>query len=750
MKDEKKRLIIIDGNALVHRAYHALPPLSTKKGEIVNAVYGFLLIFFRAIKDFQPDFVAATFDLPAPTFRHKKFKEYKATRKRAPDELYDQLPKVKEILKNFNVPVFEKEGFEADDIIGTIANLVHQKQISPEVETIILSGDLDTLQLINTTTKVYTFRKGLKDTVLYDEKAVKEKYDGLVPEQLTDFKALKGDSSDNIPGVPGIGDKTAIALIKEFKNLENLYKEIEEIKTLPKKEEKVLSPKILTLLKEYKEQAFFNKTLTEINKNVPIEFNIEASRWGDYNKETIAQLLKDYEFYSLIDRLPQTSRGKKEKNLTLEMEKPVGILEQIENFYKDGLFSKKVYEIEKNLIPVINKIEKNGIKVDLNSLKGLSEKLEVKVKKLETNIHKLAGTGFNVNSHQQLSEVIFQKLKISPKGLKKTPGGVISTSSPELEKLKSEHEIINLVLEYRELFKLKSGFVDALPNWINQKDERIHPQFDQLGTVTGRLSCSNPNLQNIPIKGELGKEIRKCFWPEKNFKFLSADYSQMELRIAASIAKDENMIQFFKKGKDIHKITASKIFNVPEEKVDEEMRSVAKTLNFGVLYGMGVYGFAESAKVSRKEAKLFIEGYFKNFKGIARYVEDSIKEVKKNGFVETLFGRKRFIPEISSLDPRLQRSAERMAINHPIQGTAADIIKITMIECDKIIAPQENEVRMVLQVHDELLFELTEEKILELAAKIKKTMEGIIKLDAPLKVDLEIGKNWGELEKLDK
>jgi DNA polymerase-1 len=463
----------------------------------------------------------------------------------------------------------------------------------------------------------------------------------------------------------------------------------------------------------------------------------------------VVQNLKEFEFYSLIERLPQNNKGNKAKNTTLNLESLAGTLQQIESFYKDGFFSKKIYEIEKDLIPVIKKIEENGIKIDLEALKQLSEKLEAKIIKLERGIFKSADAEFNINSPQQLSEVLFQKLKIPTKGLKKTPGGAISTSSPELEKLKNENTLISLILEYRELFKLNSGFVDALPNWINKKDKRIHPNFDQLGTVTGRLSCSEPNLQNIPIKGELGKEIRKCFLAEENFKFLSADYSQMELRIAASIANDEKMIQFFKDGKDIHKITASKIFKVPEEKVDEKMRYVAKTLNFGVLYGMGAYGFAEGAKVSRKEAKLFIEEYFKNFQGVADYVESSIKKVKKDGFVETIFGRKRFLPEINSLDPRLRRAAERMAINHPIQGTAADIIKMAMIECNKIIEHDKDIAKMILQVHDELLFEVVQNKVLEFSEKIKKVMENITKLEVPLNIDLEAGRNWGELKKID-
>ena len=459
MKNEKKRLIIIDGNALVHRAYHALPPLSTKKGEIVNAVYGFLLVFLKAIKEFQPDFIAATFDLRAPTFRHEKFKEYKATRKKAPDELYSQMPKIKELLKNFNVPIFEKEGFEADDVIGTIAKLAqipHQKfGGGQEIETIILTGDLDALQLINRNTKVYTLRRGLKDTILYDEKAVREKYDGLGPEQMSDFKALKGDVSDNVPGIPGIGEKTAISLIKEFRNLENLYKEIENInpvrksgaldptaisfgkginitsqppqgaglsngvKVLPKEKIGILNPRLLTLLKDYKDQAFFNKTLTDIDNDAPIDFNIEVCNWNGYDQEKVVQNLKEFEFYSLIERLPQSSKINKTKTTTLNLETPTGIMQQIEIFYKDGFFSKKIYEIEKELIPVIKKIEENGIKIDLKALKQLSEKLEGKIIKLERDIFKSAGTEFNINSPQQLSEVLFQKLKISPKGFKK-------------------------------------------------------------------------------------------------------------------------------------------------------------------------------------------------------------------------------------------------------------------------------------------------------------------------------------------
>jgi len=399
-------------------------------------------------------------------------------------------------------------------------------------------------------------------------------------------------------------------------------------------------------------------------------------------------------------------------------------------------------------------MEKNGIKVNLERFQRLSKNLEVRLQDLEERIYDFAGNKFNINSPQQLSEILFEKLKIETKGIKKTPGGAISTSILGLEKIKQKHKIIKLILEYREFFKLKSGFVDALPKMIG-KDGRIHPKFNQLGTVTGRFSCSEPNLQNIPTKGELGKEIRMAFVAEKGFKLLSFDYSQMELRIAASISRDKKMIKFFQEGKDIHRMTASQIFNVSEDKVTEEMRGLAKTLNFGVLYGMSAYGFSEAAKVPYGEAESFIEEYMHDFQGIAQYVEDSIEKAKKLGYVETLWGRKRFLPEINSLDKNLKNAAERMAINHPCQGTAADIIKMAMVEINAKCNPAPEQVRygarmqnakLLLQIHDELLFEVKEEKIDEVVLKIKEIMENVVKLEAPLRVEVKMGDNWGEME----
>ncbi len=735
---QKKRLVVIDSNSLIHRAYHALPPLKTKKGELISAVYGFCLIFLKALRELEPDFVVATFDLPGPTFRHKEFKEYKAKRPAAPQELYEQISKVKEVLRVFKVPVFEKQGFEADDLIGAIATAAPQKQIFPKLEVIILSGDLDTLQLVNPQTKVYTMRKGIKDTVLYDVEKVKERYQGVSASQLPDVKGLKGDPSDNIPGVTGIGEKTAIQLIKEFGTLENLYQELEG----ETEKSKQIKENIRKKLKEYKEQAFISKALVQIRCNVPIDFKLKDCQFGKYRPEKVAEVFKNFEFYTLLNRLPspstKTSLG--QKTLIKEEDEQ----EKIEKLFQEGVFSKKIYQIEKTLVPVVKKMAERGIKIDLKALGILSKNLASRSNKVEEKIYQLAGSQFNINSPQQLAEVLFEKLKIPFKGIKKTPGGVLSTGAEELEKLKDAHPVINLILEYRKLFKLKSGFVDALPKMAEPKDGRIHPRFHQLGTVTGRMSCSDPNLQNIPIKGEIGRGIRKCFVPEDGFKFVSADYSQMELRIAASVAGDKRMREIFQKGEDIHQLTASQIYQIPPEKVTEKMREFAKTLNFGILYGMGVRGFAQRTGISQAGAQKFIDQYFKKFQGIEKYVKDSLQEARKLGYVETIFGRKRFLSEINSIDPRLKAQAERIAINMPIQGSSADIVKMAMVELGKkgIVNA---DCKLILQIHDELLFEVREDKLEEIAPKIKKIMENIFQFEVPLKVDLKIGDNWKEL-----
>lgn len=749
-----KKFLIIDGNALVHRAYHALPPLKTKSGEIVNAVYGFLLVFLKALKEIKPDYVAATFDLAAPTFRHKLSKEYKAKRVKAPDELYQQLPRVKEVLAAFEVPVFEKEGFEADDVIGTLT-----VKVQPPVESVILSGDMDNLQLVNKHTKVYTLRKGIKDTVLYDIDEVKKRYNGLAPEQLRDYRGLRGDPSDNIPGVAGIGEKTAIELLKEFGTLDNLYQEVErETKKAAK-----IKLGVLQKLKANKEQAFLSQKLAQIDCHVPIDFKLGDCEFGSFDSQKAEEALAKLGFNTLVQKLSEFMNYK--KGISKEKEKEKGpltgqaglfsavisreddVLAEINQLEKQGMLSGKIAQVERDLVPVVKKMEKNGIKVDIIKLNALSKKLEQEISALQKKIYKKAGHEFNLNSPQQLSEILFDKLQLSPLGMRKTPGGVISTGADELKKIKDAHPAVGLILRYRGLFKLKSGFVDSLAAMINPKTGRIHPHFHQLGTETGRMSCSSPNLQNIPVKGEWGLAVRQCFTAGNGFRFISVDYSQVELRVAAHIANDEKMLAIFKRGEDIHTSTASEIFETPKEKVNKEMRSLAKTISFGVLYGMGATAFAERTGVERKKAKEFIEKYFEEFRGIAQYVENTKQKVRQDDFVETLFGRKRFLAEIDSFDPRLRAQAERMAVNLPIQGTAADIIKMAManIAQRKLL---NNDCRLILQIHDELLFEIREDILMDRAKRIKNAMEGAAKLNTPMTVEVEAGKSWGGMKRI--
>lgn len=748
MSQKTKKFLIIDGNALVHRAYHALPPLKTSRGQLVNAVYGFCLIFLKALKQVRPDYIVACFDLPGPTFRHKAYKEYKAKRKKAPDELYQQLDEVKKVLRAFEIPVFEKPGFEADDLIGTIAKLSKQRQVVPKVENIIVTGDMDALQLVDEQTKVYTMRKGVKDTVMFGIEETKKKYQGLAPEQLTDYRALRGDPSDNIPGVTGIGEKTAITLLNKFYSLEKIYKELED-----KGDEVDIKPSVLNKLTQYKEQAFISQKLARIDDNVEIDFNLKKAEFGDYDKAKVVEVFEYFGFYSLIKKIQSpidTGESKKPNNGQTTLftnQQPIEdqTSEQIKRLKEQGILSPELAKIERELMPIVDAMEKRGIKIDIRAANNLSAKLAKKIITLEKKIYSLAKTEFNINSPQQLSEILFDKLKISTAGIRKTPGGAISTNAKELQKLKASHMVIALIIEYRELFKLKSGFVDALPKVISPKDGRIHPNFNQLGTETGRMSCSQPNLQNIPIKGEFGKEIRSFFVAEEGFQFISADYSQMELRVAADVSGDKKMIAAFKAGEDIHTTTASEIFDLPADKISKAQRKLAKTLNFGVLYGMGYRAFSERTGASHEKAKEFIKKYFEEFSGVSDYVEKIKEQAREKSFVETQFGRKRFLPEIDSRDPRLKSHAERMAVNLPIQGFAADIMKAAMVRLNQELdLIHNNDCRLLLQIHDELLFEVKDSKVKDIALKIKRVMENVVKLNIPMTVDIKIGKSWGE------
>lgn len=722
----KKRLLIIDANSLIHRAFHALPPFYTRKGKLTNAVYGFLLVLFKAIKEFEPDYIAAAFDVPGPTKRHKEFKEYKAKREKAADELYEQIPMVKEMLGAMNIATYEKEGFEADDIIGTISKKAPRKQVKPPLQTIIVSGDLDMLQLVDKNTKIYTQRKGLRDSVLYDEGAVKKRFSGLEPKQLIDFKGLRGDPSDNIPGVTGVGEKTAIHLLLTFGSLNNMYKALE-------KGTDKIKEKLADTLLQYRDQALLSRKLGTIDCETPITINLKDLAWDTYDRAKAEKALLRLEFSSLLKTLPRVNGAKGENGFKTKE----SVQEKIEQMFKDKVFSKKVYELEKELVSVLRTMEKIGIAIDKKYFLKLEKETAKELKTLRTSIHRMGGREFNVNSTQQLSEILFSDLDISKKGLKKTPKGVISTASPELEKLRDSHPIIDELLWYRELQKLYSTYIVPIPRKAD-KASRVHTTFDQLGTATGRISSFNPNLQNIPIQTEWGRKIRKGFVAKKGYQLVSFDYSQMELRLAAHIAKDKKMSSFFAKGADIHQMTAAEVFGVKPEKVTKEMRFRAKALNFGVLYGMGARGFARSAKISMEEAQDFIDDYFINFPDIKEYIENTKEFVKEHGYTETLFGRKRFLPDIISLTPRFRAAAERMAVNMPIQGSSADVIKMAMVEISKEL-PKE---RLLLQIHDELLFELKPNS--KSVPQIQHIMEQAGNLK--LKVDVKAGDNWDELK----
>ena len=783
MKTDKKKLVIIDANALIHRAFHALPPLTTKDGTLVNAVYGFTSILLKVLKDLKPDYIAAAFDVKAKTFRHQEFEAYKATRVKAPDELYQQIPLVKEVLKSFNIPIFEKAGYEADDLIGTIA---HLKTIDrPEMETIIITGDQDTFQLIDDNTKVFSPHKGLSETILYDEQIIKEKFDGLKPEQLIDYKALRGDPSDNIPGVKGIGEKGAINLLNDFKTLENIYQNLAS---------KKISERNQKLLQEHKNEAFLSKKLATIITNVPIKFDLEDCRLDGFDKTKVVKLFQELNFKRLMTQLSNLDsqlqikgeqgglfdetrkqenksaswRTKTQKQnyilvndgkilkifitelknqeefcfdsettgldpfsdkllgLSFSWQKnqayylPTAALNQIKNdlllifknpkikkighnikydlevLKESGWEIKGIYfdtmvasyllnpgnrqhnldtlafielgyqmqpiedligqgpkqinmsavpleklawyscedadltfqlyqklkkdlenegmfglfeELEMPLIEVLAAIEKNGVKLDLKLLNKLSQATNGDLELLEKKIYKVVGKKFNIASPQQLKEILFEKLKISTSGLGKTKTG-ISTAAGELEKLKGQHQVIDLILEFRELAKLKNTYLDALPKLISPKDQRVHTSFNQTVTATGRLSSSNPNLQNIPVRTDLGKEIRTAFVAAPEHVLISADYSQFELRIAAHLSNDKELVDQFNKDVDVHTATAAEIYGREEQDVTKNMRRDAKVVNFGVMYGLSTHGLVQATGMTYAAAKHFIDKFF--------------------------------------------------------------------------------------------------------------------------------------------
>ncbi|MCX8015971.1 MAG: DNA polymerase I [Patescibacteria group bacterium] len=859
-----KTLVLIDSHALIHRCYHALPNLTTPKNEPIGAVYGTIRILFKIIKELKPDYLAACFDLAEPTFRHKEYKEYKAKRPKTDEALISQFQKIKEFFEKAKIKYFELPGYEADDLIGT---LVKKFSAEKDLKIIILTGDLDTLQLVqNDKVVVYTMKKGIQDTIIYNEDLVKQRYEGLVPAQLVDFKALKGDPSDNILGVKGIGEKTAIELIKNFSSLENLYQEIEKEDFTQSEKAKIIKPKILSLLLEQKEGAFFSKYLATLNCEAPIEIqNLEELKFNDIDKEKVMPLFHEWKFESLINQLKNSGEQSKEKlansiefsttstinwlplkkilssspneififfenneleifdgtsffkgsidvldfdlsrylkekviigydlknliktlglfnqvglydikvaqwlinseikdyslqkiwhNLFKQPLPPINNLEVVQKIYEkqrekiNELGLKKVFsEIEMPLIPVLAQMENYGIKIDVDHFKKLNNEVENEIQKITQQIFAITQKEFNLNSPKQLSDILFNHLKITNKKLSKTSTGLLSTREEELIKLKDVHPIISLILQHRELMKLKTTYLEPLPLMVD-KNSRLHTTYNQTGTATGRLSSENPNLQNIPIESEWAKKIRKGFVAEKGHLFLGFDYSQIELRIAASLSDDPKMKKVFWENGDIHTITAAEINNTSPDKVTAEMRRQAKTLNFGVLYGMGAKAFSETAGISKEEAKKFIDEYYHDFANIRQWQINILAEAQQTGCVKTLTGRIRWVYDLISGNQKYRSLAERAAINFPIQGLAADIIKNAMIQIHQFILKNnlENDVRLLLQIHDELIFEVREEKIETIKNEIQKIMEQNNWLSVPLQVQSSIGKTLADLK----
>ncbi len=962
-----ERLMLLDGYGLVYRGYFALPPLTTSKGELVNGVFGFASIVLRGIQDLQPDYLAVSFDLPGPTFRHEQYKDYKATRVKMPDDLRDQFPKVREVVKALRIPVYEMPGFEADDVIGTITAKLDGRD---DLETTIVTVDLDMLQLVTPRVRLMTTRSGVENTIMYDVARIDERF-GLRPDQMIDYKALKGDPSDNIPGVPGVGEKTAAKLIRDYEDLDALYARIDD----------VTPEKLRDKLREYRDQVYVGRDLSTIVRDLDVELDLEAARLGDYDRDTVVRLFREYEFRTLIERLPpmagesaeqratslrgvadsgyvpaarvagrpegwgagragsQRQTGGGELQLRLDFDavggatpatpadpagdagvdgangteraieaaddlpsalaaaivdlgrievrgtdrlaelepwiaaqpaigialllddprprhgtplamavagpdgrvvavdgaeaatelrhllerlrvpivghevKPllvagfaedpaqeplpvafdtqiaayilnaalrsqtiadivaenldqilppgnelpptarvglealsaVAVREPLERRITDIKLGRLLRDMELPLIPVLARMEAVGVALDLDALGVLDREFGAEITRLEQEIYVDVGHEFNLGSPKQLEQILFFELDL-PKG-KRTKTGY-STDASVLEDLRPAHPMIDKLLEWRVYTKLRSTYVEALPSLI-AGDGRLHTTFHQAVAATGRLSSSDPNLQNIPIRTPLGRRIRRAFVAgDPSLVLLAADYSQVELRILAHVSGDEHLKDAFARGADIHRETAARVLHKDPDEVTHGERSMAKMVNFGLAYGMSDFGLASRANIPRKEAQEFINSYFAAYSGISYYMMAIKEQAKQQGFVETLLGRKRQIPELRASNPALRGAGERMAINMPIQGTAADIQKIAMINVAKRLAATGSAARLLLSVHDELLFEVPRDAVEPLAAIVRETMEGAMPLAVPLVVDIKVGDDWESMQPL--
>lgn len=876
-----KTLVIIDGNSIINRAFYALPDLTNKQGLHTNAIYGFTTMLFKIIENYKPTYISVAFDKKAPTFRHLEYKEYKAGRKKMPDELREQIEPLKNLLDAFKINRLELEGYEADDIIGTVS-LKAEKE---GYKVFIVTGDKDAIQLASKTTTTLITKKGVGEVDEFDFDEVMKKYE-MTPNQFIDLKGLMGDKSDNIPGVPGIGEVTGIKLIKEFGSIENIIENVDSIKGSSRKK-----------IEEHKDLAIMSKRLATIIRDAPIDITIDDLSFGDYDKANVIGVFNELGFNSLISRIGENSDIKSESdNINLSIKELVNIEEFIKdvkskkslilkairkngnileknlmtiylsingediyyiseenldkirellindeikkygyelkddyitlrpygiflnNMYFDisiaeylidsssanytydsiamnyfgqkiksteellgkGVKAKKIEELEKEeidthigsiinlvervnskmeeklksmdmdglfyhvempLVEVLGYMEFEGVMVDKDKLVELGEEFKLSIDKLESEIYLLAGEEFNINSPKQLGVILFEKLELPV--IKKTKTGY-STNAEVLERLRDKHEIIDKITEYRQIVKLKSTYVDGLINIINPISHRIHSSFNQTITTTGRISSTEPNLQNIPVRLELGRNIRKVFIANKGCELVDADYSQIELRVLAHMSQDEHMIDAFNHDIDIHTKTASQVFGIDINDVTSEQRSAAKAVNFGIVYGISDFGLSQNLKIPVKEAKTYIDNYLNTYEDIKTYMDNTIEEAKKDGYVKTILNRRRYIPEINSGNVILKNLGKRLAMNAPIQGSAADIIKIAMVNVYKKLEEKNLKSKLILQVHDELIIETCEDEVEIVSKIVKDEMEHAVSMDVNLDVDLNVGKSWYE------
>lgn len=868
----KQRLLVLDGNSIMNRTFYALPPLTNSEGIHTNAVYGFITMLLKMKEEIKPNYIVCAFDKKAPTFRHNEYKDYKAGRKKMPPELAEQFPIIKDIFNLLSINIFEIDGFEADDIIGTISTFADNNGI----EVYIVTGDRDALQLARNDVKVVITKKGVSEKEIYDKNRMIDEF-GVTPTQYIDVKGLMGDKSDNIPGVPGIGEKTAFKLIKEYKSIENVLTNIDNIKGNKLKEN----------LRQYSEQAIFSKKLATIVTDVPIEINLSDIKSDDrYDEGALKKLFIKLQFRSLLEKIIPTEKiteselkfklvsdlqklessaqkildaAKKDENLYITFKimdeniyskscidkifinigdlsyimnvkdiydasanstvmilrtifedvnikkisydvklpiivlKKMGIdfngidfdtkiaaylvdssrgkydfetviedylaisvdgeddkadlkrtilLKELYRVLKDNIDQKNMhellYDMEQPLINVLASMEAQGFMVDRDKLVELEDKFKIEIDESKKEIYSMADEEFNINSPKQLGKILFEKLDLPV--IKKTKTGY-STNADVLEKLYDKHPIIEKIIYYRQLTKLYSTYIEGLKAVIDT-DNKIHSSFNQTVTTTGRLSSTEPNLQNIPVKYEMGKEIRKIFIPEDDSVILSADYSQIELRVLAHIANDNNLIDAFLHHSDIHTKTASEVFNVPIDEVTHTQRSNAKAVNFGIVYGIGDFSLAKDLKISRKEARDYIDKYFERYPGVKEYLDNIIEKAQKQSYVTTILNRRRSIQEINSSNKMVREFGKRLAMNTPIQGSAADIIKIAMVNVYDKLNEQGLKSRLILQVHDELILNVYRNEIGIVKNLVKNEMENAIKLSVPLEVDINIGDSW--------